>query len=259
MSDSGKAAYINLVEKGIQTLKAEALQKVVLSRRIRVNLATKPVEIFKNVLHSYSTAFCYLFFHPSVGLWCGATPETLVHIKGQQLNTMALAATLPVNGYNPLHWTTKELEEQGMVVDDIREKLSPIVEQLQIEKTKPVKAGNLWHLHSKVQGTLLPGITTKQVIKALHPTAAVCGIPDQKAKAFIQQHENYQRTFYSGFLGELNLNNPNEASLFVNLRCMELEDNQATLFVGAGITSASDPESEWIETQHKSKTLLNVL
>ena len=116
------------------------------------------------------------------------------------------------------------------------------------------------------------------VIEALHPTPAVCGFPKQKAKEFILQHENYNRQYYTGFLGELNLkqsrtrntnrrNVENNAyavvktysNFYVNLRCMQLKNETALVYVGGGITRDSDPEKEWEETVNKTKTIGNVL
>ncbi|MFD2098779.1 chorismate-binding protein [Flagellimonas iocasae] len=258
-SASGKEAHINLVKKGISEIEKGHLKKVVLSRKLEVDASSSPVEIFQNLLNNYPNAFCYIFHHPKIGTWCGATPETLVEIKDRQLKTMSLAATLPFNGDEKPQWGTKEIEEQRMVSDYIQERLGPAMEELHIGEAESIRAGNLWHLRSEVTGTLSSGNGIKKVITALHPTPAVCGIPTQAAKSFILENENYQRRFYTGFLGELNLNEVGEASLFVNLRCMELQHSKATLFVGGGITSASQPESEWVETQNKSKTMLNIL
>ena len=258
-SESGKKEHLALVEKGIQEIKQGNLKKVVLSRKIEVEVAKSPLEIFKNLRNSYPGAFCYLFHHPQVGTWCGATPETLVKIENNILQTMSLAATLPfVEGQEP-NWGIKEIEEQRMVSDYIQDKLGTLVENLEIGEAKSVRAGNLWHLRSKVKGNILPSVGLAKVIDALHPTPAVCGIPTKDAKEFILQNENYQRTFYTGFLGEVNLQDDGETTLFVNLRSMELKSGSASIFVGGGITEASVPESEWVETQNKSRTMLNIL
>ncbi len=258
-SDEGKDAHINLVIKGISEIEKGHLKKVVLSRKLEVQVSSTPSKIFQNLLNNYPNAFCYLFHHPKIGTWCGATPETLVEIKNRQLHTMSLAATLAFDDNTNPEWGAKEIEEQQMVSDYIRERLGPAISELHIGEAESIRAGNLWHLRSEVTGILSSGNGIKKVITALHPTPAVCGIPTQAAKSFILEHENYKRSYYTGFLGELNLKEKGETSLFVNLRCMEIQGNRASLFVGGGITSASNPESEWVETQNKSKTMLNTL
>lgn len=259
LDDLGKEDHIDLVKRGIKEIEKGRLKKVVLSRKIEVPISKSPIHIFKTLLNTYSNAFGYLFYHPKVGMWCGATPETLVKVKNKKLTTMSLAATLPYVENEEPDWGDKEIEEQQMVSEYIGDKLAHTMERLEIDDAESVRAGNLWHLRSEVRGTLLPNLKVKEVIRALHPTPAVCGIPTGEAAQFIQANENYKRTFYTGFLGELNLKSQGELSLFVNLRCMQLEQGKASIFVGGGITEASNPESEWIETQNKSKTMLGIL
>jgi len=95
----------------------------------------------------------------------------------------------------------------------------------------------------------------------LHPTPAVCGLPKNEAKSFILENENYDRKYYTGFLGELNsdVNGINTSSLYVNLRCMEIAKDEAIIYVGGGITKDSIPEKEWEETVRKTATMKKVL
>jgi isochorismate synthase len=97
----------------------------------------------------------------------------------------------------------------------------------------------------------------------LHPTPAVCGLPKENAKQFILENEGYERKFYSGFLGELNLNTilnkVVDSDLFVNLRCMEIERHKVHLYIGCGITKDSNPEKEYIETANKAMTMKQIL
>ncbi|TMU57669.1 isochorismate synthase [Flagellimonas algicola] len=259
LSETGKQPFLKLVQKGVTQIKQGELKKVVLSRKIDLEFHQSPLEVFQRLIENYAKAFCYLFHHPKVGIWCGATPETLVYITKGELKTMSLAATLPyLEGTQP-KWGSKEIEEQEMVSGYILEQLSEIANGLKMEAVKSSKAGNLWHLKSEIKGKLQSSASLKDVVKALHPTPAVCGIPTKEAQQFIQEQEGYARTFYTGFLGELNLEETTSASLFVNLRCMEIKPGKASIFVGGGITSASDTEKEWTETQNKSKTLLNIL
>jgi isochorismate synthase len=95
------------------------------------------------------------------------------------------------------------------------------------------------------------------MLQLLHPTSAVCGMPLEPAIDFLRMHEGYDREFYAGYLGPVNIEN--DISLFVNLRCMKLLDNKAILFAGAGVTVDSVAEKEWEETEIKFRTLLNVI
>ena len=250
-----KEAFENLVAKGVSAIQNDEFQKVVLSRKIVLKEQISIVETFQNLISSYPTAFRYLFFHPNIGLWMGATPEQLVKINQNQFETVALAGT-QLYSENVI-WATKEIEEQQFVTDYIVTKVKDKVNNLIVSDAKTVKAGNLAHLKSFISGELTADFQANDLIKALHPTPAVCGLPKEKAIDFILKNEGYNRKYYAGFLGEYNKNN--KTDLFVNLRCLEVENDVVNIYVGCGITKDSNPEKEFIETENKSMTMRNVL
>ncbi|HKK12474.1 MAG TPA: chorismate-binding protein [Flavobacteriaceae bacterium] len=275
-----KTTHIDLVQKGIDAITKGDLRKVVLSRTENVTLSeSNPLGIFKRLLSKYPTAFVYCFYHPKVGLWLGATPETLLKIEGHQLFTTALAATQQYQGTMDVQWPAKEREEHWIVTNFIEGRLKSVVNHLKVGEVETVKAGSLLHLKTNISGTLdEKGLNFKHLLGTLHPTPAVCGLPKEEAKQFILEHEHYNREFYTGFLGELNLkkrtrrhtnrhNAEHDAfaammtvsNLFVNLRCVQLKSNNATIYVGGGITKDSNPEAEWEETVNKTQTIKSVL
>ena len=257
--NTGMDEHLALVQKGIDEIQNGKLKKVVLSRKMEVKRPNSTLDTFRSLLGTYPNAFCYLFHHPKVGTWCGATPETLVRISGNILETMSLAATLPYEAGKEPKWGQKEVEEQYMVSEYIQKKLGPFAETVKLEKTKSVRAGDLWHLKTAITANLQTDTGIARLLEVLHPTPAVCGLPVTKAKRFILENEQYHREYYTGFLGEINLSAQKEISLFVNLRCMKLTADSATIFVGGGITGSSNPKDEWEETQNKSTTMLRIL
>jgi len=274
-----KNFHINLVKKGVETIYNSDLKKVVLSRQEILNSSeTNPIFIFKKLLSRYKSAFVYCWYHPKVGLWLGATPETLIKIEGNRFSIMALAGTQDYTGSLDVVWRNKERQEQQFVTDFIIENLKPSVENFKVSDVETVKAGNIVHLKTMISAQLKPETPLKHVIEALHPTPAVCGLPKTLAKQFILKHEGYNREFYTGFLGELNLEitkaprsgkrnienrayavTKNSTQLYVNLRCMQLKDDQAIIYVGGGITESSNAVSEWEETVSKSLVIKSVL
>lgn len=270
--------YKALITKAISEIKSGQCEKIVLSRYIDFT-QTKPVlQLFSQLLKTYPKAFCYLWYHPKVGTWLGATPEILIKTKGLEFTTMSLAGTqTQIAGEDHPNWTNKELHEQQLVTDYIKEILENKIKQVRFSEAETVKAGHLWHLRTRITGRFSKG-QFKELVTALHPTPAVCGLPLTEAKRFITQNEQYDRGFYTGFLGELNFktgrtrnrnkkNQENSAyrsvtttsELFVNLRCMQLVKGKALVYVGGGVTADSDVEKEWLETQSKAQTMLRIL
>jgi isochorismate synthase len=276
--DSDTNAHIKLVQKGIETINSGKLKKVVLSRKEVLSIGKKDaIAIFQRLLNTYNSAFVYIWFHPKVGMWLGATPESLISLKNNRLSTMSLAGTKLSNDDKDIIWGKKEKEEQQLVTDFIIKQLDLSMSDMTISEARSVKAGHLVHLETKVSG-VLKDTGLFEVLRKLHPTPAICGLPRTVAKDFILENENYDREFYTGFLGELNLlestkrntnrrNTENNAygsilkvsNLYVNLRCMQIKNGKAHIYVGGGITKDSIPENEWYETINKANTMKKVL
>ncbi len=258
-----KQNHIELVKKGINFIKKGSALKVVLSRNEEV--VSQNIEIaiiFKKLIYKYPSAFVYVWFHPKVGLWMGASPETLLKINGKQFSTMALAGTQIFEGNSDVIWEEKERQEQQFVTDFIISKLDR--KDLEIGKPFTLKAGNLLHICTKIKGKILENEVLENLIESLYPTPAVCGLPKEEAKDFILKNEEYDREFYAGFLGELNkISSGNKiatkTNLYVNLRCMQIVGHKIYLYIGGGITKDSDPENEWKETVAKSEVMKKVL
>ena len=257
-SNNEKTTHINLVQKGIEFLKTTGVKKVVLSRKELINASNfDVVETFKKLLMNYRNAMVYIWFHPKIGLWLGATPETLLKVKDDAFTTMALAGTQLYHGSIEVDWQHKEKQEQQFVTDFIINNLSNSFVITGVSEPHTVRAGNLLHLCTKIKGILSRQFSLYQLIELLHPTPAVCGLPKKEAKVFILENECYDREYYTGFLGELNLNNT--SNLFVNLRCLQVLPKELAIYVGSGITLDSKPMNEWEETVAKSEVLLKVL
>ena len=255
-----KVRYIKLLGKTVEAIKKRNASKIVISRQKDFKLKDFSIEkLTERLFSAHSTAFRYIWYHPNTGLWCGATPETLVQIENNSFKTMALAGTQPYTNRASVFWGSKELEEQQLVTDSIIDSLQRVTSVLKVSNPHTHQAGSLLHLRTDITGVLKNGKATLTTIAtALHPTPAVCGSPKKFAKEFILENEGYDREFYTGFLGPI-LENGQSASLMVNLRCMKIEGNIAHVFVGGGITLASQLQDEWNETQNKIQTMLQVL
>ena len=251
---TNKDFYLKLVEKAIEKIHLNNFEKVVVSRKEDIEVSQFNIlKTYKTLLQKYPSAMVYCWFHPEIGLWMGATPELLCKINKNHFLTVALAGTKSVNENVNLIWSHKEENEQQLVTEFILDQLKSEIQNLKISEPYSVKAGHLWHIKTDIDGEIPENISIKKIIQKLHPTPAVCGLPKEIAKDFILKNENYNREFYTGYLGEINLNKTTE--LYVNLRCMKIEDQNISIFVGGGITKDSIPENEWDETVAKTKTM----
>src|SRR6185312_9422234 len=246
-----KEEYCKNVSDAIKEISSEAIQKVVLSRKKTINNSSgNPLNVFRKLCVKYPAAFVSLVYIPGEVLWITATPELLLSVKDNKVSTISLAGTKLANSTEL--WGEKEKIEQQIVTDYIHEILEKRCKNITISGPDEVIAGNVKHLKSSFSAELATDMW--ELVDALHPTPAVCGIPRDTAKQFIAQTENYDRRYYTGFLGPCNING--QTTLFVNLRCAELFRDKVNLYIGGGITKDSISEREWEETELKSKTLL---
>ncbi|KDN54028.1 chorismate-binding protein [Flavobacterium seoulense] len=259
-----KARFENLIQKAIDAIEKGDFTKVVLSRKEILEVPNFDlVTVFTRLIQRFPNVFCYCWYHPKIGLWMGATPERLLKASRKKFCTMALAGTQNFNGTAEVVWEQKEIAEQQYVTDFILENLKGLTSEVAISSPYTVQAGNVLHIKTDIEGIINKTSKLNQVVSVLHPTPAVCGLPKDLAKEFILENENYDRKYYTGFLGELNKKDFTEkkqkSDLYVNLRCMQIKGQKAHLYMGCGITKESIPEKEWKESVNKSMTMKSVL
>jgi len=247
----------------VKAMEEGQFHKVVLSK-VRLEKLNEDFEastFFLRLCEKYPHAFVYLIQLPQVGCWIGATPEPLLVIEDQYVKTVSLAGTQVATDadINSYVWSEKEIEEQDIVTNFVEQTLR----SLQIEdysKFGPTnyKAANLIHLKTSFEFAQADlGNRLSNFINALHPTPSVGGLPKNAARDFILKNEKHNRAYYTGYLGPINIKG--KSNVFVNLRCLQLFKKQFVLYSGAGITSASNAEKEWEETDNKMMTMMNVM
>lgn len=264
---TSESQYLQMVENALNSIRNGTLQKVVpaASRKVKLQHGFNILETFERLCDSYPEAFISLVTAPGLGTWMGASPEPIIELdKLKTFNTVALAGTqarYPHVSLQDVAWKQKEIEEQALVCRYIINCFKKIrLREFEENGPKTVVAGNLLHLKTTysvdMDATNFP-LLGSVMLDLLHPTSAVCGMPKGPALEFIKEQENFDRAYFSGYLGPVNLSE--ETHLFVNLRCMQIGREEATLYAGAGVTEDSIPQSEWEEIQLKCDTLIDVL
>ena len=260
-------SFTEMIEKGIAEIEKGTFQKIVPSRTMTITLPPSfdVVESFQKLSSTYPQALITFVNIPGVGSWLGASPELLISVKEKAtFKTVALAGTLPYQvglDIKSVAWTQKEIEEQALVERYVISCFKKVrLREYDEYGPKTVIAGNLMHLKSEftvdMKATNFPQIGSV-MLDLLHPTSAVCGMPLETSLQFLKEHEPYDREFYAGYLGPVNVND--NIDLFVNIRCMQISGNQGVLYAGAGVTIDSTPSKELAETEMKFNTLLNIV
>ena len=244
----------------IEPLQKKKFKKLVLSRPAfcPIDEYFSPLDTFVKACNSYPRMMIYLCHTPVTGTWMGSTPEILLSGQGMNWNTVALAGTMPVeNGMEQSEWSIKNQEEQALVAEYVRKIVKKHGRKMMEKGPYTARAGQLVHLKTdflfQLKGTGFLG----DLLKELHPTPAVCGLPKEEAYQFIPENEGYDRRYYSGFVGWMDPDG--QTDIYVNLRCMEIRSTEVKLYAGGGILPSSEVRAEWEETSQKMKTMRNLI
>ncbi|MDR7693926.1 chloride transporter [Riemerella anatipestifer] len=254
-ADEDENTYLEKIAQVVAFIKTHRLPKLVISRRKILDFNGREASLtatFLALCKAYPSALVYLLVRDGK-CWVGATPETLgeYHFSSHQFKTMSLAGTLSLNE----EWTDKELEEQKPVTDYIKATLIKYSDRVEVSETYTVPSGSIKHLRNDFV-LEVPADQVPYIIEELHPTPAVCGIPKAFCKESIKAFESHSRELYSGYI---KITHHNGVFYFVNLRCAEVYQNKALVYVGGGINAKSLPPKEWRETELKALVIKNHL
>jgi isochorismate synthase len=248
-----KSDYLEQANLFIERIKNEKLQKAILSRIKKVEVdSTKLIDYFDRLCDKYPNTLVYLASSPLFGTWLGATPEVLLKVENEVAETMSLAGTKKSES---IDWTSKEIEEQSIVTDYVKEIIQDLnPKEIHINGPYTYQAGPVFHLRTDFKFDLLND-NIFNLVKKLHPTPAIGGLPLVNSLKLIVETEKHDRNLYTGFIG---LINENQSNLFVNLRSCQIIGNNAYLYLGGGFTKDSILIDEWGETENKALTLTEV-
>ena len=113
------------------------------------------------------------------------------------------------------------------------------------------------HLETDIGAPAPEGRSVLELVEALHPTPAVCGVPRDAALEFLRVEEPFQRGWYAGPVGWVDAEG--EGHFVPALRTAVGDGKSWRLFAGAGIVDGSRPSMEWEETGIKFLPVLRAL
>ena len=250
----------NQVASAITAIKSDQLEKVVLARDISAHSTAEidARQLIKRLEIEYPSTWLFL-----VDGLVGATPELLVRLNKSLVTSRVLAGTIRKTGDEDrdlalaasLAKSSKDLEEHEYAVRSVADALAPFCTSTNVPESPFVlHLSNVMHLATDVTGVLNDSAKPTDIftlISELHPSAAVCGTPTEKAKKLIGELEEMNRGRYAGPVGWIDVHGDGEIA--IALRCGQLGDDKKSIriFAGCGIVAGSDPEKEFVESQAK--------
>ena len=260
LSDPG---FLASAGEAIRLISDGSLTKVTLARRLDAGHRPELGPFLAALRQIHGSCAIFAFGRPGGGVFCGATPELLARVEGVTVKTLALAGTAPRGSSRPedqrlahhLLNDPKELDEHHHVRSELMSRLSDRGFVLDPPaQTGVLKLPGILHLATPISAVAPVGTGVLDVVGCLHPTPAVGGLPADRAMDWITATEPFDRGWYAGPIGFCDLTGNGE--FHAALRCCLIEGERTSLFAGAGIVSASTPESELQETDLKLGALL---
>ena len=246
-----------IVSQAIARIGAGEIDKVVLARDIVADVegVLDPRHVLIRLAERYPSTWTF-----RVNGLVGATPELLVRRTGDLVTSRVLAGTVRRQGDDTadsnlamaLLGSDKDLEEHEYAVHSVARALSAHCTDLEVpEAPRVLSLANVQHLATDVTGRLADDTSVLTIAASLHPTAAVCGTPTERAFALIQQIEGLDRGRYAGPVGWFNAAGDGEFG--IALRCAEIDPEEHTVraYAGCGIVAGSVPEQELAESNAK--------
>lgn len=253
--------WLDAVARAVERIAAGNLDKVVLARDHAV-WAHAPFDD-RVLTHRLAARFPSCFTFCCDGL-VGATPELLVRRTGMRVESVPLAGSARREADDEadalvgkqLLASDKDRREHEFAAASVRAVLAGLCTELEASP-EPflLRLDNVQHLATSFAGVLSEPRSVLDVVAALHPTAAVGGVPLAEALAAIRALEGMDRGRYAGPVGWVDGRGDGEFG--IALRCAELSGARARLFAGAGIVRDSLPEAELEETRLKLRAMLS--
>ena len=267
-SDSDRSVWEVAIAASLAAISKASVSKVVLARTLdlRTEGLLHPVDVLEHLWDRNRGTHVFLFEpRPGTAL-LGAAPETVATLQHGAFQATAVAGSIGV-GTTPeergalaerLLSSLKDREEQGIALDDMVARLTPLAEDVEAQAQPHVLTlSRIQHLESEIKARIPEGTGVLDILEALHPTPAVCGLPRDAALEFLSRHEPFERGWYAGPVGWFDA--AGNGVFAPALRCAIVRGNEWRLFAGAGIVAGSDAALEWEETGIKFEPVLRAL
>jgi anthranilate synthase component 1 len=255
-------------EKGVRQAQEHILAgdafQVVLSQEMSARVQSEPFDIYRVLRQINPSPYLY-FLRFGADVILGSSPEALVRKEETTVEVRPIAGTRP-RGATPvedlrleeeLRASEKERAEHVMLVDLGRNDLGRVCQYgtVRADEFQSIERySHVMHLVSGVRGTLQPGLTNFDVLRACFPAGTVSGAPKVRAMQILHDIEKRRRGLYAGGVGYFSFSG--NMDLCIAIRTMHVRDGRATFGAGAGIVANSNPRMEYDEVRNKAQVLM---
>ncbi|HUL90929.1 MAG TPA: anthranilate synthase component I [Burkholderiales bacterium] len=263
-SNFGPEAFREAVGRAIRYVRDGDIMQVVLSQRFSRPYSGSPLSLYR-ALRSINPSPYMFYLDFGDFQVVGASPEILVRHEHGTVTVRPIAGTRPrgatrdedLDLERELLEDPKERAEHVMLVDLGRNDVGRVAATGTVRLTEKMiveRYSHVMHIVSNVEGRLIEGLDSLDVLRAAFPAGTVSGAPKVRAMEIIDELERDKRGLYAGAVGYLGFNG--DMDLAIAIRTALVKAGQMHVQAGAGIVADSVPESEWEETRAKASAVL---
>ena len=265
---TGRASWEHAVEESLDAIRGGVVSKAVLARTLDVDLedAIDAVDVVLHLWDSNRGSHVFMFEPAPGSALVGAAPETVATLRDGVFHATAVAGSIR-RGATPreqaelatqLLASEKDRVEQRITLDDMIARLETVGHQVRADPQPHVLTlARILHLETEIRASVPAGVGVLDLLRLLHPTPAVCGLPRDAAMALLAKEETFDRGWYSGPVGWFDAEG--NGIFAPALRTGVSAGSGWRLFAGAGIVEGSVPALEWDETAIKFEPMLRAL
>ena len=266
-SNFSQSGFESAVEACKSYIRAGDIFQVVISQRLCLETAARPLDVYRALRVVNPSPFMFLLRSPGVDL-VGSSPEIMVRVEDDEVTIRPLAGTR-VRGATDdedrelaeeLLADPKERAEHVMLVDLARNDVGRVARFGTIELSDVMvveRYSHVMHITSNVRGRLTDGHTALDALRAGLPAGTVSGAPKVRAMEIIDELEPHRRGPYAGAVGYVDFTGNMDTC--IALRTVVIKGTTAHVQAGAGIVADSVPEAEYHETLNKARGLLTAI
>ncbi len=259
--------YEEKVRRCQEYIKAGDAFQIVLSQRLSCKPESSALNIYRALRSINPSPYMYYMRYQDLEI-VGASPETLVKVEKGWVETKPIAGTRPRGSSEEederlekeLLGDAKEVAEHVMLVDLGRNDIGRVCEYGTVTPTQFMgveRLSHVMHISSIVKGKLRKGIHALDALMSCLPAGTLSGAPKIRAMQIIDELEPHRRGIYGGAICYMDFRGNLDSCIAI--RTMVMKDGIAYLQAGAGIVADSQPTTEFEETHHKAKALVNAV
>ncbi len=241
--------------------------QVVPSQRFSADAPCEAFSIYRGLRTVNPSPYMYFLDFGDFEI-AGASPEPLVTVNGDRVETRPIAGTYPRGAdeeedrrnAEALLEDPKERAEHVMLVDLGRNDLGRVCEygSISVDELMVVETySHVLHIVSRVSGTLRDGIGAMDVLRSLLPAGTLSGAPKVRAMEIIDELEPHKRGSYGGAIGYLSY--AGDLDTAIHIRTVVVKDGKIHVQAGGGTVADAKPDYEYEESVNKAKAVFRAV